>query len=254
MLFKRIIPTLLLKGESLVKTVNFNRRTLSYVGDPCNTVRIFNELEVDELIFLDITCTEENRKPGLKLLENIANECFMPLAYGGGIKSIEDAKTIFDIGFEKIILNNAAFSDSGIIEKISSIYGSQATVVSMDIKNSIFGKKLVYLLGGKKNTKLTPSQWAKECENRGCGEIFLTSIDKEGTWTGFDLHLINEVVESVNIPVVVHGGAGSVKDIETVFSKTNASAVGVGSLVVFQKKDMGILINYPNPEIVRTIT
>ena len=134
MLRTRVIPVLLLRNESLVKTVRFNKFT--YVGDPCNTVRIFNELEVDELLFLDITATREQRGPNLKVLADIANECFMPLGYGGGICSLTHAKSVFDIGFEKISLNSSAVEKPTLITEIARQYGSQAVMVSIDIKNN----------------------------------------------------------------------------------------------------------------------
>lgn len=244
MLRTRIIPTLLLLNESLVKTIKFNKYT--YVGDPANTVRIFNELEVDELFFLDISATNENRKPNLKILAEIANECFMPVGYGGGISSLEDAVEIFKIGFEKVSINTSAINSPILISEIAKIYGSQAVVVSIDVKKNIFGKYHVYSKSGKINTKLDPVFWAKEVESLGAGEILITSIDREGTWEGFDLELIKRITDSVSIPVIAHGGAGKVKDIGDAVLKSNASAVALGSLVVYQKKGMGVLINFPD--------
>jgi len=242
MLRTRVIPALLLRNESLVKTVQFGKFT--YVGDPSNTVRIFNELEVDELLFLDVTASKDGRGPNMKVLSDVANECFMPLSYGGGISSLDQAKSVFDTGFEKIALNTHAVDDPALITEISTQYGSQAVIVSIDVKTALFGGASVRTFGGSKNTKLKPIEWAKEVEQHGAGEILLTSIDREGTWEGFDFELIKEVSDAVSIPVVAHGGAGSIEDVRNVIKQSNASAVALGSLVVFQKKGMGVLINY----------
>lgn len=246
MLRTRIIPALLLRNESLVKTVRFGRFT--YVGDPCNTVRIFNELEVDELLFLDITATREGRSPNLKVLADIANECFMPVAYGGGVRSIEEAKAIFQVGFEKIVINSYALENPTIVTLLAEQFGSQAVVVSIDIKKNIWGVGQVRTIAGSKNTGRDPVAWAREVEALGAGEILLTSIDREGSWEGFDIDVIRDVVSTVNIPVIAHGGAGCVEHIGEVVRTGGASAVGLGSMVVFQKKGMGVLVNFPDKE------
>ena len=243
MLRTRIIPTLLLKNESLVKTKKFGKFT--YVGDPANTVRIFNELEVDELLFLDITASLEKRSPNLKVLSEIADECFMPLGYGGGITSLEDAKAVFDIGFEKIAINTATEKLS-LISELANHYGSQAVMASIDVKKSLFGRQTVRTLGGRRDSHRDPVEWAKELEQQGAGEIVLTSIDREGTWNGFDLGLVKRVTDAVSIPVIAHGGAGTVQHITQVVKEANASAVALGSMVVFQKKGMGVLVNFPD--------
>lgn len=239
-----MIPALLLRNESLVKTVQF--KNFTYVGDPCNTVRIFNELEIDELLFLDIGASREGRVPNLKTLAYIANECFMPLGYGGGIGSLNQAKAIFDIGFEKVVINTKADTNPEVITDIATSYGSQAVIVSIDVRQDLFGRKTVRTLGGYRNTRRDPVNWAREVEQRGAGEILLTSIDREGTWNGFDLELVESVAQAVSIPVIAHGGAGSVADIEQVIRQAKASAVALGSMVVFQKKGMGVLVNFPD--------
>ncbi len=244
MLRTRIIPVLLLRDESLVKTTNFDKYT--YVGDPCNTVRIFNELEVDELLFLDITASYEGRSPNLKVLTDIADECFMPLGYGGGIQSLDQAKSVFDIGFEKVSVNTAAIKDKSLVTDIARIYGSQAVIGSIDVKKNLWGRYHVYGVGGHDHTKLEPVAWAKELESRGVGELLLTSINQEGTWEGFDEVLVKSVADAVNIPVIAHGGAGNIEHIKKVVQQANASAVALGSMVVFQKKGMGVLVNFPD--------
>ncbi|OZA42194.1 MAG: imidazole glycerol phosphate synthase subunit HisF [Polynucleobacter sp. 17-46-58] len=244
MLRTRVIPALLLRNESLVKTVRFGKFT--YVGDPANTVRIFNELEVDELLFLDITASSENRSPNLKVLADIADECFMPLAYGGGIRSLDQAKAVFDIGFEKVSINTKATDNPALIGEIASHYGSQAVIASIDVKRDLFGRQTVRTLGGRRNTRRDPVAWAVEVEKMGAGEILLTSIDREGTWEGFDLELVKRVTEAVSIPVIAHGGAGTAEHIKQVVQQASASAVALGSMVVFQKRGMGVLINFPD--------
>jgi cyclase len=251
MLRSRIIPTLLLKNESLVKTVGFDN--FIYVGDPANTVRIFNELEVDELFFLDIDASRKDKKPNLKVLREISDECFMPLGYGGGISNIEIAKSIFDIGFEKIVLNSHAVSNPKLISEIAKIYGTQALVVAIDVKANLFGKKTVRTFSGKINTKIDPVIWAKNVEQLGAGELLITSIDKEGSWSGFDFDLISNITRVVNIPVIAHGGCGSINHMIQVVKLSKASAVALGSLVVFQKKGRGVLINYPNKDLLDSI-
>jgi len=247
----RIIPVLLLRDESLVKTVRFGK--FSYVGDPCNTVRIFNELEVDELLFLDISASREGKSPNLKLLADIADECFMPLGYGGGVRSLEDARPVFDIGFEKVAINTAAIDNPDLLTQVAHQYGSQAVVASIDVKSGLWGRATVRTQAGRHNTGRDPAQWATEVERRGAGEILLTSIDREGSWQGFDLELVRRVADSVSIPVIAHGGAGTVQDIGKAVKQAHASAVALGSMVVFQRQGMGVLVNFPDPKLIEDV-
>jgi cyclase len=251
MLRIRIIPALLLRNQSLVKTIRFGKFT--YVGDPANTVRIFNELEVDELLFLDITASSEKRGPNLKVLANIANECFMPIAYGGGIHSLDQAKAVFDIGFEKVSINTQATAKPALIEEIAAHFGSQAVIASIDVKQGMFGGRTAHSLSGRRNTRRDPVKWAVELEKMGAGEILLTSINREGTWDGFDLDLVKSVTDAVSIPVIAHGGAGTIEHIGQVVKQANASAVALGSMVVFQKKGMGVLVNFPDNNILASV-
>jgi cyclase len=247
MLRTRVIPVLLLRDGALVKTVKFSKP--GYIGDPINTVRIFNELEVDELVFLDIEASTQTRKPNLRILREIANECFMPLAYGGGLHDLETAKEIFEIGFEKVVLNAACHTHSKVIEQLAQHYGNQAVVASVDVKKNFWGNYEVFTHSGSKNSKKNPVEWCKQLEAMGAGEILLTSIDREGTWSGFDLEITKQIVQSVNIPVIANGGAGSIDHIVEVVKKANASAVALGSMVVYQKKGMGVLVNFPDKVI-----
>ena len=244
MLQTRVIPCLLLKGESLVKTVNF--KNPSYIGDPVNTARIFNELEVDELALLDISATNNKKAPDFKILAELANECFMPLAYGGGINNFEDAKRILKIGIEKIILNSVTYSNPILITQLAEHFGNQAIVASIDIKKNIFGKYYLYSNSGSKKQKIDIIAWVQELEQMGAGEILLTAIHKEGTWMGFDINIIEKISNAVSIPVIANGGASSIEDIGKAVKQGCASAVCLGSMVVYQNKGMGVLVNFPD--------
>lgn len=244
MLLKRYIPCLLLKNSGLVKTTKF--KNSKYIGDPINTVRIFNEKEVDELIFLDIEATPLKKEPNYKLLSEIANECFMPLAYGGGINNLEQAKKIFQIGIEKVAINSAAHKNINLISEISAIYGSQAVVGVIDVKKNFFGKTEIVSNSANEKHKGTPEDWARELVKAGVGEILVTSVDKEGTWEGLDVELIKKITDAVNVPVIAHGGAGNTEHLKQAIQSGGASAVAMGSMVVYQKKDFGVLINFPD--------
>lgn len=247
MLKVRIIPCLLLKDDGLVKTVNFNK--FNYIGDPINTCRIFNELEVDELTFLDIRTTLENKEPNYKVLKEISEECFMPVSYGGGIKTLNQVEKILSIGFEKVIINSAALENRKLVNEIADNFGSQSLIISIDYKKNLFGKYHVYGYSGTKKYSFTPLELANEMMNEGAGELLLTSIDREGTWKGFDVQLTKQITESINLPVIANGGAGNVEDIVDVVHNGGASAVALGSMVVYQAKDMGVLINFPDREV-----
>lgn len=249
MLRIRIIPCLQLIDQALVKTVKFGK--YGYIGDPVNTVRIFNELEVDELCFLDIRATIEKRQPNLKILTEIANECFMPLSYGGGVKDANTARKILAIGFEKIVLNTATFENPFLITEISEHSGNQSIIGSIDVKKNIFGNYKIYSHDGTKNTNIDPVEWAQNLEALGAGELLVTSMDRDGTWDGFDIELTKMISEAVSIPVIANGGAGSAEDIGKVINVAKASAVALGSIVVYQKKGMGVLVNFPDIRLLR---
>ena len=196
----RVIPCLQLNANALVKTVRFKKP--SYIGDPINTVRIFNELEVDELCFLDIRATADSRLPDIGLLKEIASECFMPLSYGGGINSVDCALEILSIGFEKVVLNSCLFEDKSIIKQIADIAGSQSIVVAVDYKKNLFGKYVITSNSGKKSHSVDPRDWVAQMQDLGAGEILLNSIDREGTWSGFDHPMIQRVSEGTKLPVI----------------------------------------------------
>lgn len=246
MLRNRIIPCLLLRNESLVKTVNFKKP--SYIGDSINTVRIFNELEVDELVFLDIMATREKRGPNFQILQEISNECFMPLAYGGGIRNLDDIKKIFKIGFEKIAINSYAMENPSFVTEVANVFGSQSIIGSIDVRKNFWGKYEVITHCGTKKQRISPVDWAKRLEELGVGEIFLTAIHQEGTWNGYDIELIKLINDTVNIPIIANGGAGNLDHIHQAIHQGNVSAVALGSMVVYQNKGMGVLVSFPDKE------
>jgi cyclase len=243
----RVIPTILLDGNGLVKPQKFSNP--KYIGDPRNAVKIFNEKEVDELILIDIYATKRSQSPNFSLIKEIASECFMPMGYGGGIHSVTNAEMLFKCGVEKIILNSEVVIKPDIIKELSNRYGTQAIVVSIDVKKNLFGKYSIYIENGQKNTKMDPVDFAKRCEEFGAGEVYLTAIDREGMMEGYDIELTKMVAKSINIPVIASGGAGSITHMAKVVKEGFASAVTAGSMFVFHGKLRGVLINFPNQDI-----
>jgi len=251
MLRTRVIPCLLLKGQGLVKTIKF--KDPKYVGDPINAVKIFNDKEVDELIFLDITATLEKRNPNFKVIQDIASEAFMPLGYGGGIRDIDDIKKILNLGVEKVIINSFAVENPFFIRKAADIVGSQSVVVSIDVRKNFWGKYEIFIHSGKKNTKLDPLTYAQQVQSMGAGELFINSIDMDGTMLGYDVGLIRKITEAVDIPVIACGGAGRLNDFNRAVKSGGASAVAAGSMFVFQGKHRAVLISYPEIEMLKGV-
>lgn len=245
MLMHRVMPCLLLRNRALVKTVRF--KGASYVGDPINTIRIFNEKEVDELILLDITATTDNKRPNFELIADMAGECFMPLAYGGGVKNLEDFRALFGLGVEKVAVNSAAFGAPGLISQAAAAFGSQSVIGAIDVKKSLWGKYKVCHHGGRQVAEAGPVEWARRLEELGAGEILLTSVDRDGTFQGYDLELVRQVSQAVGVPVIACGGAGSLEHLGQAVKQAGASAVALGSMVVYQGPHRAVLINYPPP-------
>ncbi|MFC1817258.1 AglZ/HisF2 family acetamidino modification protein [Thermodesulfobacteriota bacterium] len=244
MLFTRVIPCLLLKNKGLVKTVKFKKP--KYVGDPINAIKIFNEKEVDEMIFLDIDASIEKRGPNFKVIEEIASECFMPLCYGGGIRNTDDIKRIFSTGVEKVALNTQALKNANMVKAAADIFGSQSIVVSIDAKRNMFRKYDIYGGGGRIRYKTSPPEYAARMEKMGAGEIMINSIDRDGTMVGYDLYLVKSVSDAVSIPVIACGGAGKKEDFSDAVKKAGATAVAAGSFFVFHGKHRAVLITYPS--------
>ncbi|MBM3441396.1 MAG: imidazole glycerol phosphate synthase subunit HisF [Bacteroidetes bacterium] len=237
----RIIPILLLDSGGLYKTVRFAKPR--YIGDPINTVKIFNEKEADELIVLDFRASYQKRQPDFSKIYDIAGEAFMPMAYGGGIRTLDDAKKVFDSGYEKVVLNTILFRDKTLIRQIANIFGSQSVVASIDVRNNWLGRSRVFGCSGTQEHGMTPIQWASMLEECGAGEIMLNAISKDGTWEGYDLALIQEVSHGIGIPLIACGGASGLGDFRMAV-EAGASAVAAGSYFVFQKKGMGVLISF----------
>ena len=243
MLTTRVIPVLLLKGLGLVKTVQF--KNPKYLGDPRNVVRIFNDKEVDELVLLDITATSERREPKYDLIREIVSEAFMPVGYGGGITSLDQAKRIIQMGVEKVVLNSSALERPSLVTEIAEALGSQSVVVCLDVKRGLLGKYEVLGNAGTKPSKRDPVSLAKEFESMGAGEIVVQSIDRDGMMKGYDIPLVKSVSSAVTVPVVAAGGAGSVADLAQVVHEGGAAAAAAGSMFVFQGKLRAVLINFP---------
>jgi cyclase len=239
----RIIPVLLLHRGGLYKTKQF--KNPSYVGDPINAVRILNEKEVDELLILDIDCSKEDKEPNYNIIEEIVSEAFMPVGYGGGISSLEIARKVFQLGIEKVIINTALENNLELLAQIAAIYGAQAVVASIDYKMSFLGGKKAYFASGSRKSAHSPIGLAQIAEKAGAGELILNSIDRESTYKGYDLELLKQVVNSVNIPVIVSGGARINLDFDTA-KQIGASGMAAGSMFVYQRPHNAVLISYPS--------
>ena len=228
MLKTRVVPTLLLKNSVLVKSVQFG--WCRPIGIPRQAVRVFNMREVDEMVILDIEARQQDRGPIVEMVSDLAEECFMPLAIGGGIRSLEHIRELMKRGADKVVLNTEAFERPTLITEAAERFGSQCIVVSIDAKQTAPGVYEVYTHAGKHPTGRDPVSWAKEAEERGPGEILLTSIDHDGMMDGYDVPLIRAVAEAVTIPVVASGGAGKLADFADAVLHGNASAVAAASI------------------------
>lgn len=246
MLRPRIIPTLLIDGERLVKTARFKKPR--YVGDPRNAIRIFNEKQVDELILLDIGASKTGAEPNFGLIDEIASECMMPLCYGGGIRNFEDAKRILNSGVEKVSLNTAMFSGTELISSLKSSFGSQAVVVSIDVRKNMLGREK--WVQSSRSLKVGPASWTDAVSaaiEAGAGEILITDVNREGSRSGPNLEMVKIISEISPAPIIYNGGIGSHQDMIAVIQR-GASAVAVGTFFVFSKRGGGVLISYPLPD------
>lgn len=244
MLKPRIIPCLLLKDGGLVKTVNFKSPT--YIGDPVNAVKIFNEKEADELILLDIEATTNYFEPNYKLISQIAAECRMPLCYGGGIKTVEQAKKIIGLGVEKLAISSGVLGNNKIINDIASEVGSQSVSVVLDVKKKLLGEYEVYTHNGSKRLKENLFDLISRIEDLGAGEIIINSIDNDGSMKGYDLDLAKKIREITNIQLSISGGAGSLDDVKVLIKECGIIGAVAGSLFVFKGRFRAVLINYPS--------
>lgn len=237
MFSKRVIPTLLIDGEGLYKTKNFKNR--KYIGDPINSVRIFNEKEVDELVLIDIS-KDKDKRPNFELLKEVASEAFMPLSYAGGLRKIEDVEKVLRLGFEKVIINTAAYNDLNVIAACVKRFGAQSIVGCIDVSRTFFGKLRIY--NQKKDLMLHISDLVEA----GVGELLVQDVDREGTYKGYDINLFKLIADKVNIPVVASGGACSLDNVKELFSNTKCTGAAAGSLFVYYGKNRSVLINYPD--------
>lgn len=243
MLSPRIIPCLLVHNKGLVKTVKF--KDAKYVGDPINAVKIFNEKEADELMVLDIDATVENREPDYKMIENLATECRMPLCYGGGIKTVEQAQRIFNLGVEKIALSSSVLENPSLVAEIAREVGSQSVVVVLDVMKKMFGGYDVYTHNGVRKTKIDLESFIEELQVLGVGEIVINSIDYDGKMKGYDIGLISKIQPIIDVPMTVLGGAGNIEDMENLIKEFGIIGCAAGSLFVFKGKYKAVLISYP---------
>jgi cyclase len=240
----RIIPVLLLKNRVLVKSIGFKGHR--YIGDPINAVRIFNDLKADELIFLDIEASKNHRLISLDFAKDVGEEARMPFAVGGGIRSLDDIRSIIKAGAEKVILNTYAGQNPDFIREASETFGSTTIVVCVDVKKKLFKGQRTWILGGSKSTAFAPVDFAQLMEERGAGELIIQSIDNDGSMEGYDVELIRSISTSVNVPVVALGGAGKKEDLKEAYRSGHANGLAAGSLFVYQDKKRGVLINYPD--------
>ena len=249
MIRTRVIPVLLLQNHQLVKTTQF--KNPKYIGDCINALKIFNEKGADELAVLDINASIK-KTPDFKFIEQLVGECFMPLAYGGGIKTIEQAQQLFSIGIEKIVLGASAHETPTLVTALANQFGSQSVVISVDVKKDWLGRARVHIQNGKKNTGVDPLVYAKRMEELGAGELIIQSIDRDGVGKGYDLELIEQVAPDLKIPIVALGGAGNITDFAKA-KQAGASAVAAGSLFVFKGPHKAVLISYPTPKELKNL-
>lgn len=242
MLKHRVIPSLLLRQGGLVKTQRF--RDPVYVGDPINAIRIFNEKEVDELMVLDIEASRQGNEPDYALIEQFAGECLMPLSYGGGIRSLAQAKQLFALGVEKVCLQTAALNDFKVLREIADAFGSQSVVFSLDIRNGMFGRRHVFRSATRKDDGRPWQQLLHAAVESGAGEIVLNAVDRDGLMKGMDFQLIREATRDLKVPLIAVGGVGSLADIRHAVD-AGASAVSAGAFFVFYGPHRAVLITYP---------
>jgi cyclase len=241
MLRPRVIPTLLLESGGVIKTTRF--RSPRYIGDPINVVRLFNDMEVDELVLLDVAAQE----PNLRFLADLTDECFMPVSYGGGVGKLADMDRLFALGIEKVALNGAAVRTPELVRQAADAFGSQSVVVSIDVARNWRHKPRVFVQRGTRSTGLDPVTHARRMESEGAGEILLNSIDRDGTMTGYDLDLVREVAHAVHIPVIACGGAGHLDHVRAVLREGGAAGAAAGSFFIYSGPHRGILVSYPPP-------
>ena len=247
MLRPRIIPCLLVQNGGLVKTVRFSDP--KYVGDPINAVRIFNEKMVDELVVIDIDATVYKREPDYALIANLAAECRMPLCYGGGIKTVDQVEKIISLGVEKVAISSAAIDDPVLLSDAAARVGRQSLVMVLDVKKTgLLQRYELFTHNGQKSRGISPVEFARSAAEKGAGEILINAIDRDGTMKGYDLALVKQVRETVDIPLSILGGAGGGADLDELFKNFGVIGAAAGSMFVFKGKYRAVLIQYPSTE------
>jgi cyclase len=248
MMRARVIPCLLLSSAGLVKTIKFEKP--SYVGDPINAVRIFNEKEVDELVLLDIDASRERRGPDFDRIADIVNEAFMPIAYGGGVTRLDEAQRLVRLGVEKIVVNQAALRGYRLIGEMSEHLGAQAVVVSVDVKCDWMGRYKVYDAAARATVDLDVLEHVRAAVAAGAGEVFVNDVMRDGVGKGYDLELLRRIAGAVDVPVIACGGAGALAHLREAIG-AGVSAVAAGSMFVYLGKHRAVMINYPQPAVLR---
>lgn len=244
MLLKRIIPTLILKDDELIHRSNFDKSTDRYVGDPINTINVFNQFQVDEIILLNIEITKYNKKINFDLLKDIAGEAFFPLTYGGGINNCEDAEKIISLGFEKIAINNASFKNKSFIDELSKKIGAQSVVISVDVlkKNNEY---YIYNYIENASRKISLIKYLTDLNNLNFGELMITLVNLDGTMTGCDINLLDQIDKNIRFPIIYKGGLSNINEIQILFEK-GVSAVASSTFFIMKKINGGIVLNYPS--------
>lgn len=245
MLRPRIIPTLLIEQDYLVKTVRFKYD--KYIGDPINTLRLFNEKEVDEIVFLDISASKRKVEPNYDLIKDLASECFMPMSYGGGIANLKQIEKILNIGIEKIVVNTQAIQNKTFLKEAVENFGSTTIIGAVDVKRNFFNKAEVFSHAVNKSTGIKASEYIERILEDGVGEIFINDVDRDGTYTGYDLNFIKKLSDSMEVPMIICGGASGYDDLTKALA-AGASAVAAGSIFIFNGPHRAVLITYPGEE------
>ncbi|MBK7222376.1 MAG: imidazole glycerol phosphate synthase subunit HisF [Saprospiraceae bacterium] len=251
MVQNRVLPCLLVQSGKLVKTTQF--KNPQYVGDPVNAVKIFNEKEVDELMLCDISPDRHIKGPDMELIRKVADECFMPLTYGGGISHLDQIREILKAGVEKVVINSALAKGNSLVTEGAAFFGNQCIVVSMDVKKNWLGRYKVYFHSGQKESSFSPQEFLMEMIEAGAGEIIINNIDLEGSWKGLDLEMLKKMNAISSVPLIASGGAGNLVHIKEVFEETGVSAVALGSMAVYQQQGLGVLINFPKAQHLKEI-
>ncbi|MCZ7594399.1 MAG: AglZ/HisF2 family acetamidino modification protein [Hyphomicrobium sp.] len=251
MLIPRVIPCLLINDGGMVKTRKFRKKT--YLGDPVNVINLFNNFEVDEIVLLDIAASEAGRAPDIELVATVAEECWVPLTYGGGISRLDQIESLIKAGCEKVVLASAVADDLMLMREASREFGAQAIIGSVDARRKMFGGYETRVTNAGRRLGVSPVERARQFEDAGAGEILLQSIDRDGEMNGYDLELVAEVSRGISLPVVACGGAGDRDDLPLPVKRSGASASAAGSLFVFSGRERGVLINFPERDALEAL-